>query len=62
MNKKIFVIFDYKGIYDSLEKLIPNYEKVFISSDNSKNINKIKGIKSKNNDIYFIVLISDLHY
>ena len=61
MNKKIFVIFDYKGIYDSLEKLIPNYEKVFISSDNSKNINKIKGIKSKNNDIYFIGGISALH-
>lgn len=55
MNKKIFVVFDYKYIYDGLEKLIPNYEKVFISSDNSKNINNIKkSIKSKNNDIYFI--------
>jgi hypothetical protein len=56
MNK-IFIVFDYKYIYDSLETLIPNYEKVFISGDNSKNINKIKGIKS----IYFIGGLSALH-
>ena len=62
MNKKIFVVFDYKYIYDSLEKIIPNYEKVFISSDNSKNINNIKkSIKSKNNDIYFIGGLNALH-
>jgi hypothetical protein len=61
MNKKIFVIFDYKYIYDSLETLIPNYEKVYISSINSKNINNIKGIKNKNNDVYFIGGISALH-
>jgi hypothetical protein len=60
MNKKIFVVFDYKYIYDSLETLIPNYEKVYISSDNS-NINNIKGIKNKNNDIYFIGGQSALH-
>ena len=61
MNNKIFVIFDYKYIYDSLETLIPNYQKVFISSSNSKNINTIKGIKNKSNDIYFIGGISALH-
>lgn len=62
MNKKLFVVFDYKYIYDALEKLIPNYEKVFISSDNSKNINKIKkSIKRKNNDIYFIGGINALY-
>jgi hypothetical protein len=60
MNK-IFVVFDYKYIYDSLETLIPNYQKVFISSINSNNINKIKGIKNKNNDIYFIGGINALH-
>ena len=57
MNNKIFVVFDYKYIYDSLQILIPNYEKVFISGNNSKNINKIKGIKS----IYFIGGLSALH-
>ena len=55
MDKKLFVVFDYKYIYDSLETLIPNYEKVYISSINS-NINKIKG-----KNIYFIGGISALH-
>jgi len=54
MDKKLFVVFDYKYIYDSLQILIPNYDKVFISSSNSKNI---KGIKS----IYFIGGLSALH-
>lgn len=60
MNKKLFIVFNYKYIYDSLEKIIPNYEKVYISSDNS-NINNIKGIKNKNTDIYFIGGTNALH-
>jgi hypothetical protein len=60
MNKKIFVIFDYKYIYDSLENIIPNYEKIFISSDNY-NSKRIKNKKNKNNDVYFIGGLSALH-
>ena len=59
MNNTIFVVFDYKYIFDILTQIVPNYNKIFIEKSNlnkSDKLNKdiIKKFIKGNNNVYFI--------
>jgi hypothetical protein len=71
MNNTIFVVFDYKYIFDILTQIVPNYNKIFIEklNNNKSHINKldklnkdiIKKFIKGNYTIYFIGGMSSLY-